>query len=281
MPHRVSVISFLFVLAATPAHAQLTDSPRSLAMGGIGSDPVGSSAVIRNPAGMARAATYAAEAQFFRDADKTNALAISVVDSKTQPTMAVGISYGYQFADGDLTNNGNDLRVAIAHPVIPDRLSVGAGLHYLSIDRGKDVPALEGFTLDAGFLFSVTQAFHIAGIGHNLLDMDEPSLPRRMGGGLSYTGALALALDVLADLDTHADGPKPVFNAGLEILLGGAVPIRLGYENDGAAETQWISGGLGFMTGGPANKGQFAISYRHNLDNNDRYVFGIGLTSFL
>jgi len=102
-----------------------------------------------------------------------------------------------------------------------------------------------------------------------------------VGGGLSYTGLFALAVDVLADLDTHEAGAKPVINAGLEVLVGEAVPIRLGYEHDKAAETKWVSGGVGFMTGGAAKKGQFSVSYRHNLDDNDRYVFGLGLTMFL
>ncbi len=281
MPHRLSLITLFSLLTVAPAHAQLTDSPRSLAMGGTGSDPVGSSAVIRNPAGMARGSTYAAEGQFFRGSDKINAAAINVVDSKTQPTMAVGVSYGYQFADGDVASEGHDVRLAAAHPAIPDQLSVGVGLHYLSIDRGKETPALDGFTLDVGFLLSLSPEFHLAGMGHNLLDMDEPTLPRRVGGGLSYTGLFVLAVDVLADLDTHEDGPKAVVNAGLEILLGEAVPIRLGYEHDGAEQTKWMSGGVGFMTGGSAKKGQFSVSYRHNLEDNKRYVFGLGLTMFL
>ena len=280
MHHRVSTIILILAFAA-PAGAQVTDSPRSLAMGGVGSDPVGSSAVIRNPAGMARAVTYAAELQFFRRNDGVNSVGVSVVDSKTQPTMAVGVSYGFQFTDGDLPNDGHDARLAFAHPAIPDRLSLGVGLHYLKLDRGKEIPALEGFTLDAGFLLSLSGAFHVAGIGRNLLKLDDAALPRRLGGGISYTGPVVLAVDVLADLDSHADGPKPVVNVGAEVLIGQAVPIRLGYEHDSALGTSWVSGGLGFMTGMGANKGQLSLSYRQNLDDTDQYLFGVGLTSFL
>ena len=67
----------------------------------------------------------------------------------------------------------------------------------------------------------------------------------------------------------------------LEILLGEAVPVRVGYEHDGAANTKWVSGGLGFMTGQGGNQGQVSLSYRHNLDDSSRYVFGAGVTVFL
>ena len=279
MRHRSSTI-ILFLAFAVPAEAQVTDSPRSLAMGGVGSDPVGSSAIIRNPAGLARAVTYAAEVQFFRRNDGVSAVGFSIVDSKTQPTMAVGVSYGFQFTDGDVPNDGHDARLAFAHPAIPDRLSLGVGLHYLRLDRGKDAPDLKGFTLDAGFLLSLSDAIHLAGIGHNLLKLEDAGLPRRLGGGISYTGVLVVAVDVLADLDSHVDGPKPVVNVGAEVLLGQAVPIRLGYEHDAGLGTTWVSGGLGFLTGMGANKGQLSLSYRQNLDDADLYLFGAGLTKF-
>ena len=92
---------------------------------------------------------------------------------------------------------------------------------------------------------------------------------------------LVIDVDVLADFDTHADGAKPVVAAGLELLLAESVPIRAGYEYDGARETQWVSGGLGFVMGSGANGGQLSLAYRQNLDNSKAHAFGVSLTMFL
>ncbi|MCA9537748.1 MAG: hypothetical protein KC620_02600 [Myxococcales bacterium] len=286
---RLHLASALFVLGvASGAHAQSLDSPRGMAMGGVRADPVASSAVVYNPAGMARAYLYAAEVQYFRlGPDDVNVVGVNVVDSKTQPSLAVGAAYGYHFSDDDapVDIKGHDARLAFAHPLVQNQVNAGVSLRYVDISRksGGVDNGVDGFTLDAGLLISLSGAFHLGAIGQNLVHIDDPAMPRRAGGGIAYTGEpLVLDVDVLADFDTHEDGTKAVVSAGGELLLADTVPIRAGYEYDGAREQQWVSGGVGFVTSGEGGQaGQISISYKQNLDHSDQFGFGIGLMLFL
>ena len=276
------------LLLSQVGYAQLADSPRGMAMSGVRGDPVGSSAIIYNPAGMSRAYQYAAEAFYVRAAPgDANAVGLNVVDSKTQPQLAVGLSYGFQFTDegADVSQTGHDARLAFAHPAIVKKLNLGVSLRYLQIEReasGVETTNLEGFTIDAGLLLSASNNFHIGLVGHNLVDLNDPAVPRRAGGGVAYVGeGISLDFDVLVDWQSHEDGAKPVFAVGLEAFLSGSVPLRAGYTHDMALETQWVSGGLGFMTGRNNKGGQLSISYRHNIVESAQYGFGLGLTIFL
>ena len=269
-----------------PAAAVAVEDPRTLGMGtALRADPVGNSAVASNPAGMARGQVYGAQAQYFRGSPgDSNEVGLSIVDSKTQPTLAVGVAYGWRFSDGDaeVDVSGHDGRLAFAHAAIPNQLHLGIGLHYLNLDAG-DTNLVDGFTLDAGLLWSLSSAFHIAITGENLIDIDAAGYPRRAGGGFAYTGAMLTAdFDVLYDFDTHPDGARPVFAAGGEVFLGDAVPIRFGYRNDTATETQYVSGGLGFVNGNARGSGsQLHVGYRQNLSESDDFLFGIGITMYL
>ena len=228
----------------------------------------------------------------------------------------MGIAYGYQFTDktADIQHNGQDVKLAMAHAVVPERFHVGFGFRYIAVNRSygeteatdsdamnmmdviDDRPALEaleGFTVDAGLLFSASRSVHIGLVGHNLIDVDDDQLPVQAGGGIAYTGSpVVLAVDGLADFSRHPDGPKPVISSGIEVLLGQLVPFRLGYTFDGVGtcdETSdacqanhWASGGIGFMSaprGGRSN--QLTVSYKHNLTEPTEINIGLGLIFFL
>ena len=286
----VRVLSFWIVIFAWPTvgWSQIADSPRAMGMSGVRGDPVGSSAVIANPAGMSRAYVYAAEGQYFRSGDgDLNAVGLNIVDSKTQPQLAVGLNYAYQFADSDaeMAQDGHDLRLSLAHALVAEKFHLGVTMRYLAIDRaapGKQLENLEGFTLDAGLLISLSPMVHLGLVGSSLIDMDDKKLPRRAGGGISYTGTpLVIDVDVLADFETHEDGPKVVVATGIELLIAESVPLRAGYEYDGARETSWVSGGLGFMTGQGTSGGQISVAYRHNVKESKHIGFGLAITMFL
>ena len=290
MKYAARVFSFILCYLLLPklVLAQIADSPRAMAMSGVRGDPVASSAIIQNPAGMSRAYMYAAEIQYFRAGpNDLNAMGLSVVDSKTQPQLAVGLNYAYQFADSDapLAQDGHDVRLAFAHPMVAEKCHLGVAMRYLAIDRGGvgvETKDLEGFTLDVGFLASLAPSLHLGLVGQSLIEMEDDAVPRRAGGGLAYTGKpLVVDVDVLADFDTHPDGVKPVVAAGIELLLAESVPIRAGYEFDGALETSWVSGGLGFVMGSGANGGQLSLAYRQNLEDSKAHAFGVSLTMFL
>ena len=65
MPRLLALITVC--LLASPAAAQLLDDPRAMGMGGaVRGDPVGVSALLYNPAGMARAGVYQANVAYVR-----------------------------------------------------------------------------------------------------------------------------------------------------------------------------------------------------------------------
>ncbi|MCA9547095.1 MAG: hypothetical protein KC613_21990 [Myxococcales bacterium] len=282
MPRLLALITVC--LLASPAAAQLLDDPRAMGMGGaVRGDPVGVSALLYNPAGMARAGVYQANVAYVRGgASEQNAVTAAVVDSKTQPNFAMGVAYGYHFTDGEAAQaiDGHDARLGFATPVVPQKLFLGTAFRYAHINRAK-APDFEAFTLDAGLLFSPTQTVHLGATAQNLIPTDDPAAPRRVGGGLGITaGVMALDVDVMADLDT-ADSAKPVVNAGLELLLGEALPIRAGYVYDGATERNEVAFGLGFVDNRPAGGMQVNVGARLDLDDPGIYVVSVGVAAFL
>jgi hypothetical protein len=255
-----------------------------MGMGGaVRGDPVAGSALVYNPAGMARALLYAAEVQYFRDQPSgANGMAMSVVDSRTQESLAVGFGYGYQFTseNAPMTNDGHDVRLAFAHPIVPQQVAVGMGLHYINLDRvgAKDIDAL---TLDVGLLWSLSGAFHLGIVGENLIPTDDVVYPRRAGGGLAFVGeTVSLDIDVVADFDTAAT-TRAVLMTGLELLLGGSLPLRGGFEYNAASELNYLTGGIGFMSGGADGGLQLNVSYRQCIDLTDEFQISAGISLFL
>ena len=280
----------LFILgSAFVGHAQTLQAPfsstRDYGMLGVIGDPQVSSALFNNPAGMSRSFVYAAEGQYVRSAQRQlNVLGGSVVDSKTQPAMAVGLAYGYGFTDesAEFDIESHDARLAISKPLVPKHVFAGLGFRYVreKVSSGDFSETLDGFTLDPGLLFVITETFSVGAVGQNLLRVD--GLPRRAGGGIAV-GAQSFVLDgdVLMDFDTHPDGNKVIYRTGVEFLAGDTVPLRAGYEANTATDSQWFACGLGFMQTEGIRGSQLNLSYKQRLDVSDIYTFTAGLTMFL
>ncbi len=262
------------------------DDPRAVAMGGaVRGDPLHASALFYNPAGMARAYTYAAQGLYNRSGPGSlNVAGGAIVDSKTQPQLAVGAAYGYVFSDPDeeLEVSGHDARLGFAHAVRENVAFVGMALRYLHYDRADPVEDTKGFTLDAGLLFSLSPSFHLGLTGRNLIDHDDPTFPREAGGGIAYTGGIfVLDFDTVFDFTT-ADKAKPVYSVGGEALVAETFPLRAGFEYNTALDAKFVGGGIGFMSSEAGASGtQLNIAFRQNLDETDQYQFVAGLTLFL
>ncbi len=274
------------LLFAANANAQIAGEPRADGMAGASrADPLANSAMVSNPAGLSRGRLYAAEVQFSRTGvGDRNAAAASIVDSKTQPNLAVGISYSYEWADSDAEDevSGHDARLEFAHQMMNGNLNIGFGLRYVNFKRDIQ-DDFDGFTLSLGLHGSLTENFAIALMGENIIPVDEIALPRRAGGGLAFTsGTFTLEGDVLADFDS-ADSTKPVFAVSMEALLGQMVPIRVGYERNNATETDIIAAGLGFLSieSGRTSGTQVNVSYKQDLSDSKNYFFSAGLIFYL
>lgn len=274
--------------SATAMAQDFSQGVRSAGMGeAFTAVATGTSALHHNPAGAARASMYALEAGY-EYSPTGNALTASIVDSKTNPSLAAGVGYGYYFGRGDEDLRGHDIRLSLAMPVVPDRISIGVGGRWLIIndtitttdDAGDpvetDVQLMNSPTLDAGILFKATNQLHFGVVGQNLIDpckkerqadcrREAPALASTLiSGGLSFGLEMGLLFsgDLGVDLTT-AEDPAPDGGVGIEYLISGVVPIRAGYQYRGGLVQHLLTFGAGWRSTAAG------VDVGYQLDLND------------
>lgn len=280
------IACLLALLAAAPAFAEppppggvadLT-APRALGLSAAIGTASGNEAIFLNPGAIAARRRYTAETSLLverRSSDTTmQLLGGTVVDSQTG-SLAAGFSY-QRAREGDYT--GNLFHLALAAPVA-DRFFLGASGKWLSLDGPE--PAIAGearekvnaVTVDAGFLFQVSDHVSLGAAGYNLVPIDSEAVaPRGAGVGLDLgSDRLAhLTLDWRTDLDRDPDRSTNRWSAGVEVLLGKLMPLRAGYIFDETLDTQWWSAGVGLVTRGLA----IDVGYRQSIDSASARVLG-------
>ncbi len=260
-------LMFLFALfLSTTVHAQsdaddLRDiqSARAYAMGGayraLG---LGTEAVLGNPAAMALWKTYRLELHGSWDARGHDAFGgVSVMDAKTSD-LAAGVDYHIlSLRSGEGRATGHFTTLAFALPITPGVL-IGTSVHYL---RLSEPVRSNASTVDLGLLLNFS-AFTIGFSAHNLIDTQNVELNRYYSLHAGYlAGLLTVAADVRADFESR-DQRVLTYGAGLEYILGQALPVRVGYTYDGFQKTSQLGVGLGFMTEGG---GGLDFAYRHDV----------------
>ena len=233
----------------------------------------GTAGVYNNPAGIARAILFAAEC-FYTYTPTGNLLSAAVVDSKTNPAISAGLSVGYYF--DRQRDNGDDIsaldfRLPLAMPIVPEKISVGVGLRYLSIDN-KDIETLSGFTMDAGALFQLVEGLHLGVAVKNIIDPCETAsrcegiVPLTIGGGVSY-GSMEDAYVVSADLNydlSGLDGAGLNFAVGGEYLVEKMIPVRLGFRREARPNSNILTVGTGWRS----TTAGLDASYQHILSSD-------------
>src|SRR5690554_6950857 len=144
----------------TTAPGNFSDETRSARSQGMGeaftSIANGTGGIYQNPAGVARSVMYSVDGLFEYTPSGT-ILNASIVDSKTNPSLAAGAGYSYFFGRDELSHlTGHDIRLALGVPVVPDRVAIGVGGRYMIMtdsSGSKDDIFIKGFTLDAGLIF--------------------------------------------------------------------------------------------------------------------------------
>ena len=284
-------ILVLLCLQTISAPAQTLQAPlsatRDYGMMGVIGDPQISSGLFNNPAGMSRSFVYAAEGQYLRIAKRQlNVLGFNVVDSKTQPDFVVGLGYGYGFTDdsADFDITSHDARLAVSKTLVENRLFAGVGFRYVREIVGSDDAAevMDGFTVDTGLLFSITESFSVGAVGQNLMVVN--GLPRRAGGGVALRAqSFVLDGDVLVDFDTKPNEKSLIYRIGTEFLAGDSVPIRGGFEANQANDSKHVSAGFGFIQTQGSRGNQLNLSYKQRIDKTDEIesVLALGVTMFL
>lgn len=286
--------------AETDDRATTADRPLPEFFEGVRATGAGSShtaitsgvdSLYQNPAGIARAPMYIVDTAFSYTPQGV-ILGAGVADSKLNPDLALGVSWNYFFGVGDHDHlTGHDGRVAIGVPVIPEQVSIGAGVRYLRItdetlpiaNDDDDQILIGGLTFDAGINFRVAETIHLGLKGQNIIDRcaDEPrcqgSTPTRITGGIGVGYETNFLLSGEATLDLTS-GPDPMFDfaVGGEYLLGYTVPIRAGFERRAFLDRDLVTVGIGWRSEQMGIDG----SYRHDIGDLSEFGYLSGSFSF-
>lgn len=284
-----AVFAALAIWSTGASAQEFTQSVRSAGMGeAFTSVATGTSAIYHNPAGAARAVMYSVDAAYEYTPDG-NVLSVAVVDSKTNPSIAAGVGYSYMFGRGDNDVRGHDIRLGLAVPVLPDRISIGLGGRWLIVkdsilsenDEGEevqtDVELMNGPTMDAGIIVRATNALHFGVVGQNLIEQCQKAecaaiAPTIISGGVSLGTEVGLLFSVDAGVNLTT-GPDPALEAGagIEYLIQEVVPIRAGYQYRGALNQQLLTFGAGWRSSAAG----VDIGYQLDLiDTSNMYFMG-------
>ena len=301
---------------------------RTMGMGeafaGAGS---GTGSLYHNPATILSAAIYEGQMGYQRgfEADM-NAIGVSLADAKTNPSVAAGVAYSFGFgrdpglqaafdANEGLTGTNNrvrdhDIRGAVAFPLVPGSLSLGAGIRYINHSRGRwtqtitiDTTTFEdtdgnpettddrvaipgeasqqeeyditvaGVTLDGGIMAQLGQNIALGFAVHNILEIKDFDEGRSIEGGVGgyFNGAHV----ELAYISEQIDGAFVHGVAmGIEYAVD-AAPIRAGfrYEGDGRS---YFSAGFGYRS--EQVGGDFA--YEQNVNQSSDRTLGVSLSLY-
>jgi len=277
---KATLAFFLALLSfqATASAQIFTEGTRSSGMGeAYTAVATGAGGIYHNPAGIARSVMYSVDATF-EFSPVGSILNAAVVDSKTNPSLAAGAGYSYFFGRDEADGfDGHDLRLALALPVVPNRISIGVGGRYVMLDA-DDIEVLNGFTLDAGALVKVAEGLHIGVAGKNLVDqcdneICEPVVPTTVNLGLSFGSDVGflVAGDVGFDLTSDEDEIEPLFSVGVEYLAV-VIPLRAGFNRIEAIDQSLLIFGAGWRS----KTAGFDVGYQLDLaDTDDMFFLGL------
>ncbi len=250
----------------------------------------GVDSLYQNPAGMARAPMYILDSAFSYTPQGA-IVGAGIADSKLNPDLAMAVSWNYFFGLDDHEHlSGHDARAGIGVPIIPEQVSIGAGIRYLRItdesipilDEDDDQLLINGVTFDAGINFRVADTIHLGLRGQNLIDRcaDDGrcrgSTPTRITGGfgVGYETTFLLSGETTLDLTS---GPEPMFDfaVGGEYLMGYTVPLRVGFERRAFLDRNLLTFGIGWRS----EQMGLDASYRHDVGELSEFGYLSGSIS--
>lgn len=286
MKRLCGVFFVVFSLASAQAVAQeFSEGARPAGLGqaytAVGTGPAG---VFHNPAGIARAVMFSMEGSF-EYTPTGSVLTAGVVDSKTNPDLGAGVAYSYFLGRGDSSQiKGHDIHLALAIPVLPDRISLGVGGRWL-ITENAGVQTINQPTVSAGAIFRASDLVHLGVAAKNLIDVCGESqacqgvAPTKIafGASLGDQTTYVVSTDVELDLTSDPDAVAFEVDAGAEYLVSDVVPIRIGYQYEGLDASNWLGGGLGWRSAGAG----VDTGFRVDLGESSRFYVVASLSLYL
>jgi len=293
--HIVILIAFVVSMASpwSQSRAELRDDGAPASALGTGDavtgNATGTSALYFNPAGMSRLQQYAIESGYnFVGSMEGHTFTATAVDSKTNGNIAMGLGYAYvssilSGADRD----GNVIRGGLSTGYRTKEFSIFAGVggKYSALVRGEEdtednlgTDDIEYFTLDAGLMAEFAGVFSIGLVGRNLIDSKSlTEAPRSIGVG---AGGQFKEFSISADLNVDIQSEEEAvlaYAVGAQLLVQNAVVVRMGYNGGGLAKTNYISGGLSYVS----KEMGADLGFRQSIDGDSETSFSLGVKVFL
>ena len=294
-----TLLCTLVIVSASPLASARVETAPSSALGKADTavaSAIGPMALHLNPAGMAQVRQYAMEVGYnFLEDGPGHVLVASAVDSKTNPALAMGVSYAHIFSE----QNGRDrdgfgVRAGLGTGYRNQSFgfSLGVSGYMLKLTRGladdeenEETDDIDNISMDAGVILEIMQRFRMGFVARNLFHTDdarmleEPNAEKSLGVGLA-AGVDMLELSVDADFGVNEKWTD--VRVGAQYLLMGAMVLRLGasfedVENVLGQQRKDIAFGVGYVSPVVAAD----LGMRLPLDDNDNVVFSAGVRYFL
>ncbi len=221
----------------------------------------GAAATQVNPAGAALTQSYSLEGTYgFRPEDDATIAGAAVCDSVTNKVAAC-LYYNYFGASPTGGKRSlHDIGITVSVPVA-NKLYLGSTTRYVdytetgSLADPEDDSRDGGFIMDYGLILKLAPQFAVAGVAYNLIGSDAANFPRGIGSGLSVNlgERFVLGADAVWNLQAPEGTKTGRYGAGGELFLTGdggqqGYPLRIGYVFDTSDDSQYVTGGLGFVT---------------------------------
>ncbi len=277
----------------------------------------GASGPLVNPAGMSLVRQYVIEGQYgFSVEDLGHHAHVSVVDSittrvaaslfytfiDTSPTVSFNWAGG-RIDNAQLKRQGHAAGLALSIP-LGERFILGATIKYLNFNTTAPLPAgtvpnqltfdsVNGVTFDVGLILRLGDKFRIAVTGTNLWDHGSRESPLSLGMGIGVIPipALTIAFDAVVNFTGYQNyGFDPAtgkvsldgrvtgrFGPGLEWLIRGMVPLRLGVVYDSGLPATFLSVGLGYVQ----TKFGIDLAYRAKVSGGVENTLMLGIRLFV
>ncbi|MCB9643296.1 MAG: hypothetical protein H6728_09495 [Myxococcales bacterium] len=277
-------------LPSTPSPDYFGTRPMGMGNAGVALAD-GPESLFLNPAGAwRRRKSYVLQGTFFfHPAADNRVFNVGIIDSKSNPMVAGGISYSYYVAprndDGKVrTVEGHIARLGVA-AAFQETLVFGATLKYLYLNRPFFLP-INTLTLDVGVTWQANNWLSLSVVGYNLIynETGETPISMAVGFAIGYKMPLQLAVDWVMDFQSKGNGEVGhELRVGAEYTIANIVAIRVGYQLDqvrdflGLNETErhirhFISAGVGVKYAQFGAQVAFRQQLALNYESNNRQL---------
>jgi len=288
-----NLFGFLFLLftlaCASPVFAQnddLTARERLTTARGLGlanamsASAGGTAAVWHNPAAITQAFMYSIEAAYrFGNNNGTHGFQVDLLDMKSNEYVGAEIGYDYEYSKpNDKSQHFNHVRLGLAVPLANNMVSIGVTGVYSNIKYDGDT-ALSQFTMDVGLMIKPLSWLSLSFAAQNLIVGDYAYImPRMYTAGIAFS-SLEYGIGVMFDASFNgsADDIKNTgsYAVGVEYLLIGEFPLRLGYRYEAPDALHVIAAGAGYRDKG--GKLGLDISYQHHFEPIENDILNVSL----